>query len=181
MRRLCSSTKPREAGRVEKLPMIQKFWDWYQRHYLLNLSVSTFLFALQLFHLYWLFTDVILLKLTGNSYFGLDEIWGVISTVLDYSEIPAIISTTILYLHFLREKWTTKNFLYLLFINIQWVHILWITDEVVLEHFGRTPFLHWSTLIVWIAIIIDYLELPVIYDTAKRLAKEIKNYSSPKA
>ena len=197
--------------------MLNKFWAWYERHYLLNLSISTFLFAVQLFHLYWLFTDVVLLRLTGQSYFAFPDIWGVVSTFLDYSEIPAIISTSILYLHFLRKKFTygaaakqhlqvqqaesaealsdfakatsdppsiiskikqkfakaDKNFFYLLFINIQWVHILWITDEIVVERFTNAELLYWPAALAWIAIVIDYLELPVIVDTAGKLYKEI--------
>lgn len=154
--------------------MLQKFWSWYERHYLLNLSIVTFLFAVQIFHLYWLFTDVVLLRLTGQSYFVFPNIWGVISIFLDYSEIPAIVSTTILYLHFLRQKFTYKNFFYLLFINIQWIHILWITDEIVVERFAHAELLHWPIFLAWIAIAIDYLELPVIFDTAKNLVFEIK-------
>lgn len=154
--------------------MFSSFWNWYQRHYLLNLSVAAGLFAVQLFHLYWLFTDVVLFRLTGQSYFTFPEIWGIISTFLDYSEIPAIISTSLLYIHLLRQKFTAKNFLYLLFINIQWIHILWITDEMVIERFAaHGQLFHWPVLAAWIAIIIDYLELPVIYDTAGRLASEI--------
>jgi hypothetical protein len=156
--------------------MFNKFWDWYQKHYLLNLSVATLLFVVQLFHLYWLFTDVILFKLTGQSYFGLNDVWGVVSTFLDYSEIPAIISSSVLYVHLLRKKWTTKNFLYLLFINIQWIHILWITDEIVVEQFSEGfNLFHWANAAAWVAILIDYLELPVIWDTTKRLVSEIKN------
>ncbi|MBI2356110.1 MAG: hypothetical protein HYV13_02815 [Candidatus Doudnabacteria bacterium] len=155
--------------------MFNKFWVWYQRHYLLNLSVATGLFLLQIFHLYWMLTDVVLLKLTGQSYFGLSDIWGIISTFIDYSEIPAIISTSILYIHLLRERWTAKNFLYLLFLNVQWIHILWITDEVVIERFAtHIELFHWPLIAAWVAILIDYLELPVIWDTSKRLATEIR-------
>lgn len=160
--------------------MFEKFFDWYQRHYKINLAITSFLFSLQLFHLYWLFTDVVLLRLTQESYFGLSRIWGVISTFIDYSEIPAIISTSVLYIHLLRQKFSYKNFFYLFFINIQWIHILWITDEIVIERFTQhLKLLHWPVLIAWLAIIIDYLELPVIYDTAKRLYKEIKTTAKP--
>jgi hypothetical protein len=155
--------------------MFNKFWEWYERHYLLNLSVATGLFILQLFHLYWLFTDVILFKLTGQSYFVFPGIWGVLSSVLDYSEIPAIISTSLLYIHLLRQGFTRKNFFFLLFINIQWLHILWITDEVVVEQFALNfKLFEWANAVAWAAILIDYLELPVIYDTAKRLVAEIR-------
>jgi hypothetical protein len=159
--------------------MISKFFAWYQRHYLLNLSVTTVLFLLQIFHLYWLFTDVILFKLTGESYFGLSQIWGVISTVIDYSEIPALISTNILYIHLIRQKFSYKYLWFLIALNIQWLHLFWITDEIVVDQFSTAvQLLHWSNFVAWIAILIDYLELPVMYDTAKRLLKEIKKPKS---
>jgi hypothetical protein len=104
------------------------------------------------------------------------EFWGTLSTILDYTEIPAIISTSILYIHFLREKFSYKHVLYLLFINIQWLHIIWITDEVVVQTFtGETGVFIWPATLAWIAIAIDYLELPVIYDTLKRTIIEIRN------
>ena len=155
--------------------MFNKFWDWYQRHYNLNLAVTTFLFALQLFHLYWLFTDVILFKLTGQSYFQLSSIWGVISSIIDYSEIPALISTNILYIHLFRQKFSYKYLWFLIFLNIQWLHLFWITDEIVVEKFAsNVELFHWSNTAAWAAILIDYLELPVIWDTTKRLYREIK-------
>ncbi len=156
--------------------MWNKFFEWYERNYLLNLSIAAGLFLIQLFHLYWLFTDVILVKLTGISYFIFPNIWGVVSTFLDYSEIPALITTTLLYLHLLNKKFTWKNLWYLLFINIQWVHILWITDEIVVDQFSLGfQLFHWANIVAWIAIVIDYLELPVIVDTAKKLVIEIKS------
>ncbi|MDP4000775.1 MAG: hypothetical protein Q8P83_00845 [bacterium] len=155
--------------------MFNKFWNWYQNNYLLILSITTLLFFVQIFHLYWLFTDIIVFRLTGKSAFVFPSFWGALSTFLDYTEIPAIVSTSILYIHFLREKFTTKNFLFLLFINIQWLHILWITDEIVVETFtGHNSFLVWSATVAWLAILIDYLELPIIYDTVKKTIIEIK-------
>ena len=47
------------------------FWRWYRRHYVATLVVTTGLFFFQIFHLYWLFTDVILQRITGHSYFAL--------------------------------------------------------------------------------------------------------------
>lgn len=158
--------------------MFQKFWDWYQRHYKFNLSVTAVLFGLQLFHLYWLFTDVILLKLTGQSYFGLSHIWGVLSALIDYSEIPALISTNILYIHLIRQKFSYKHLWFLFSLNIQWLHLFWITDEIVVEKFASNiQLLHWANAAAWVAILIDYLELPVIYDTAKRLFREFRKAS----
>jgi hypothetical protein len=124
--------------------MFNNFWDWYEKNYKLNLAITVFLFALQLFHLYWLFTDVVLFKLTGESYFGLTRVWGVISTFIDYTEVPALISTNILYIHLLRQKFSYKHIWFLFALNIQWLHLFWITDEVVLEKFASNVRLfHW--------------------------------------
>jgi hypothetical protein len=160
--------------------MANKFWEWYQRNYRLNLIITTVLFLLQIFHLYWLFTDVVLFKLTGKSYFLLTPVWGQLSIFFDYSEIPALITTTILYVHYLRQKFTYKNLIYLIFLNIQWLHILWITDEFVVEEFTEGGIFHWANALAWVAILIDYLELPVIWDTLKETIKEVKKYFAEK-
>ncbi|MBX4191505.1 MAG: hypothetical protein KW804_01755 [Candidatus Doudnabacteria bacterium] len=156
--------------------MIDKFWSWYNRHYLFTLTVTSFLFVLQTFHLYWLFTDVVLFKITGQSFFIFPPFWGVISTVLDYTEIPALISTSLVYINQYRLTRDRKNFWYLIALNIQWLHLFWITDQVVIEQFGQHSFLHWGTIVAWIAILIDYAELPVMYDTAKKTAIEYRRY-----
>ncbi|HYC79491.1 MAG TPA: hypothetical protein VEC17_00505 [Candidatus Binatia bacterium] len=153
----------------------ERFWNWYQRHFTINVSIASFLFALQLFHLYWLFTDVVLFRLTGTSFFGLDSIWGEISIFFDYTEIPAIVTTTFVYLHHLRKKYSLKHLFYLVSINTQWLHILWITDEFVVEQFSGNEFIIWGAWLAWIAILIDFLELPVIYDTIKQTITEYRN------
>jgi hypothetical protein len=144
------------------------FWDWYQRHFTINVSIASFLFVLQLFHLYWLFTDQVLLKLVGQSYFFLDNFWGRMSIVFDYTEVPAIITTSLVYIHHLKKKFSYKYITYLIFLNLQWLHILWITDEFIVTHFTTHDVLVWSAVVAWVAILIDFLELPVIYDTVKQ-------------
>lgn len=156
--------------------ILARFWEWYNRYYLLALTITSFLFLLQLFHLYWLFTDVILLRLTGHSYFAFPPLWGTISTVLDYTEIPALVSTSLVYINQFRLTGQKKNLWYLFALNIQWLHLFWITDQVVVETFGQQSYLHWSALLAWIAILIDYAELPVMYDTAKKTVLEFRNY-----
>lgn len=145
-----------------------KFWDWYQRHYTIHVSIAAFLFALQLFHLFWLFTDVVLFKLTGQSYFPFEQTWGKISIFFDYTEVPAIITTTFVYLSQLRQRFNYKSLFYIIMINSQWLHIFWITDEYVVETFSGSQFFHWAGILAWVAILIDFLELPVIYDTIKQ-------------
>jgi hypothetical protein len=156
--------------------LLDKFWGWYNQHYTFALVATTFLFLLQAFHLYWLFTDVILLKLTGHSYFILPPFWGALSTILDYTEIPALISTSLVYINQLRKNgFHWRPIRYLIALNIQWLHLFWITDQVVVERFGNhSGYFHWATIVAWIAILIDYAELPVMYDTAKQTILELK-------
>ncbi len=151
-----------------------RFWNWYQRNFTINLSFTSFLFALQLFHLYWLFTDVVLSKLTGKSYFLLSSVWGRVSIIFDYTEIPALIAVSLVYIHKLRQEFSYKSFIYLLFLNTQWLHLFWITDEFVVGQFSGHDLVNWSSALAWVAILIDFLELPVIYDTVKETIKELR-------
>jgi hypothetical protein len=150
------------------------FWDWYQKHFKANISLASFLFLLQLFHLYWLLSDVVLVKLTGQSFFLFSEWWGRFSIFFDYTEIPALVTTSLVYIYSLRKRFSTKSLTYLVFLNVQWLHILWITDEFVVEHFYGHEFIIWSSFLAWFAILIDFLELPVIYDTVKTTLKEYR-------
>ncbi|MDO8504157.1 MAG: hypothetical protein Q7S60_05790, partial [bacterium] len=88
--------------------------------------------------------------------------------LVDYTEIPAIISVSLVYIDQIRRKSALKPWLYLAFLNVQWLHIFWITDEFVVETF------QFSGLLWWLAIGIDYLEVPVIFDTAKKLIVSLK-------
>ena len=154
---------------------VRRFWRWYQRHYLAVLVVTTGVFLLQLFHLYWLFTDVGLQRLTGRSFFGqgaVAEVVGLSSLIADYLEIPTLISASLLYLNELRRGFTWKAAGFLLMLNTQWLHIFWITDEVVVQYFAGPVAPQWNAVLAWVAILIDFLELPVIYDTLRRVWRE---------
>ena len=159
--------------------LFEKFFTWYENNFKANLYIATFLFLLQLFHLYWLFSDVILTRLTGRSYFLLEPVWGRISIFFDYTEIPAIIATSLVYVHLLHKQYTFKNLLLLILINSQWLHLLWLTDEFVVEQFSSHEFIAFPFLLSWIAILIDYLELPVIYDTLKQTFKHLFSKQTP--
>jgi hypothetical protein len=151
------------------------FFSWYNKHLALNTAIAAFLFALQLVHLYWLTTDVVLFRLTGQSYFNPSELFQTIIILVDYTEIPAIITTSLVYINEYRKKKNFKSILYLFFLNIQLVHIFWITDEFVVEQFSGmakdSALPNWAA---WVAILIDYLELPVIIETFRELFKAIK-------
>lgn len=148
---------------------IRKFWRWYNKNETLNLGLAAFLFTLQLVHLYWLTTHVVFQGLFGKSYFELKGIFETLILVVDYLEIPAILTTSLVYLNEFSKTRNAKNLWFLFFINSQWLHIYWITDEFVIEHvLGQV---HSSVLpiwLAWLAIGIDYLELPVIFDTLKK-------------
>ncbi len=144
------------------------FWAWYDRHYALNLAITAVLFALQLVHLYWLSADIVAERLVGERFFHPSGIVQALILVVDYTEIPALLGTSLLYLNELRKGWSWKSLAYLLFLNSQWLHIFWITDEFVVGRFGEAG----SALpvwLAWVAIGIDYLELPVIFDVLRRL------------
>lgn len=153
----------------------QRFWAWYERHYALTLGITTFLFAIQVVHLYWLATHVIALRLFGVSYFHTTPAFQAVIVLVDYTEVPALISTTFLYLYELRAKFSWKALLFLAFLNSQWLHLFWITDEFVVDQFsGRGHATVLPAWLAWVAILIDYLELPVIVDTFIKLGKTLR-------
>jgi hypothetical protein len=152
-----------------------RFWAWYERHYALTLGITTFLFALQVVHLFWLATHVIALRLFGESYFYTTPFIQSVIILVDYTEVPALISTTFIYLFDLRKKFSWKAVLFLIFLNSQWLHLFWITDEFVVDQFsGRAPSTILPAWLAWVAILIDYLEVPVIVDTFIKLGKTLR-------
>lgn len=152
-----------------------KFWSWYERHYTLNVTVAAILFALQIIHLYWLTTHVVTFKLFGLELFSPPPFWETIIILVDYTEIPALITTSLVYINELRKKYNFKSILYLIFIYSQFLHIFWITDEFVEARLTGAPETTILPLwLAWIAIIIDYLELPVIFETFKKAFSALK-------
>ena len=150
--------------------LIGGFFAWYERHYTLNVGIASGLFLLQLIHLYWLSTDVVAARLTGESWFSPSGAVRFLILVVDYTEIPALLGTSLIYVNDLRKGWNPRSLLYLVFLNSQWLHIFWITDEFVVNEFddgsgGGSSLPAW---LAWVAIGIDYLELPVIFDTIRK-------------
>jgi hypothetical protein len=151
------------------------FFDWYERHYTLNIGVASLLFVLQLVHLYWLTTHVVALRLFDESFFSPSGVvkYGIL--IIDYTEIPALIGVSLVYVNELRRGWNWRSVLFLLFLNSQWLHIFWITDEFVVNEFtGQAAVSSLPAWLAWTAILIDYLELPVIVDTLKKFAASIR-------
>jgi hypothetical protein len=156
------------------------FWAWYERNYVLNVSLASLLFLLQIAHLTWLGADPIATRLTDHSVFSLHGVLQYLIWFADYSEIPALLVVSLLYVNELRRGFSWQALLYLLFLNSQWLHIFWITDEYVAAELGGGGSA--ATLpgwLAWVAILIDYLELPVIFDTLKRLATAVRERRLP--
>lgn len=152
------------------MPIFNRFWGWYEKHLALNTSIAAFLFFLQIIHLIWLSLHVVSFKLFGQILWEPGVYWQNIIILVDYTEIPALLSTSLVYINEFRKGRRVKSALYLIFLNSQFLHIFWITDEFVLEqiHQGIYVLPGW---LVWIAIFIDYLELPVMFETIKKAVK----------
>ncbi|PIP65366.1 hypothetical protein COU77_03095 [Candidatus Peregrinibacteria bacterium CG10_big_fil_rev_8_21_14_0_10_49_16] len=111
-----------------------------------------------------------------QSFFTLTPLWEIIIVLVDYTEIPALLSASVLYLFDLTKgKKLGKSVLFLFFLNSQWLHIFWITDEFVVSQLVKggagTILPSW---LAWLAIFIDYLEVPVIVDTIVRLINSLR-------
>ena len=150
------------------------FWAWYERNYALNLSVAVGLFLLQLIHLYWLTAEVVLQRLSGIGYFHLTGPFEFLILLVDYTEVPALLGTSLIYINELRKGGGWKPLLFLLFLNSQWLHLFWITDEFVVQELSGLAGVGLPAALAWVAIGIDYLELPVIADTIKKFIVAVR-------
>lgn len=150
--------------------MLNKFWQWYEKEYKIIAPTTALLFLLQLVHLYWMTTHIIHFRVFGHFFWAPSSFWNTVIALVDYTEIPAIITSSILYIYQYQrnegEKW--RNIFFLFLINSQWLHLFWITDEVILAQFTGNAIVLLPVWLSWTAILIDYLELPVIYDTIKK-------------
>ena len=152
---------------------MHRFWDWYERHYALNVTIAAALFALQLVHLAWLTAEPLWLELFGDALFTIEKPHSWPVYLVDYTEIPALVSVSVIYLNELRRGFAWRPVLFLLVLNSQWLHIFWITDEFVVESNGAYATVL-PTWLAYVAIGIDYLELPVIVDTVRRTALALR-------
>lgn len=151
---------------------MNRFWDWYERNYLLNISIALSLFLLQIIHLIWLAVDVVALKVLGTPLLQVEGFLERLLIFVDFTEIPALISVSVVTIYDLRSRWSTKAILYLIFLNIQWLHLFWITDEFVVDAFASP--ISTTVYLAIIAIAIDYLEVPVMLDTIKKFVAAVR-------
>lgn len=146
-------------------------WAWYERHYTLNIALAAALFTLQLVHLVWLAGAVVTERLTGVAAFHVGDIVELLLVLVDWTEIPAIVSVSLVYLYELRRGSRWRPILFLVLLNSQYLHIFWITDEVLVRD-GASSALPGA--LAWAAIMIDYLELPVVVDTLRKAARSLR-------
>lgn len=140
--------------------------DFYKKYDKLSLKITFFLISLQIIHLYWMTTAIVLPKIFGGNFFPFPEIPVPLFVFIDYIEIPALISGIIFYsLNIYRKgKLFNKNLLFVIMLAVQILHIFWITDEVLYQNFVGHAAVVLPLYLAWTAILIDYLELPVMAD-----------------
>ncbi len=147
---------------------VQRLVGFWKRYENLNLKIAFVLISLQLVHLYWLTADVVIKRITGDSAMGL-TVTGpllVFFVIIDYIEVPALVAGLTYYgLSMYKREKTNRSALLFVMLVVQVFHIFWITDEVVYDtFFGGSNEVEIPYYAAWIAILIDYLELPVIAD-----------------
>src|SRR3989344_3359751 len=159
---------------------INHFWNWYEENLHLNIGIAAGIFIWQLIHLVWLTSDVVIWRLFSFAPLNLSGIWEYLIIAVDYTEIPALITVSLIYINELRAgRNTNKSILFLVLLNSQWVHLFWITDEFVVDRFRETSETVLPLWLAWVAIMIDYLELPVMYDTIKKFLSFKKKEYGP--
>ena len=149
--------------------VVQKLAGFWQKYENLNLKIAFILISLQLVHLYWLTADVVIQRITQKSVLNVphDSPLFIFFIIIDYIEIPALVAGLTYYALriYEREKGLIKNTLLLAMLAVQVFHIFWITDDVVYStFFGSSTAVEIPYYAAWVAILIDYLELPVIAD-----------------
>lgn len=154
-----------------QIAMIDAMTRWYR----LFVRAATALFLLQLVHLVWLTLDVVIFRLTGFGLFPTEL--DILLALVDYTEIPALVGVSLVYFHEIAlKKATAKTWLYLGFLASQLLHIFWITDEVIIKLVAGEVLVVLPAWLAWVAIAVDYLEIPVMVDTTVRaLNLKIKN------
>ncbi|MEX2090976.1 MAG: hypothetical protein WD989_02520 [Candidatus Paceibacterota bacterium] len=151
--------------------VINKFWFWYEENLHLNIGIAAILFSWQLIHLLWLTTNVVLPGTLDYGFSNLGANWELLIILVDYTEIPALIAVSLVYMNELRARRDIKkSVMFLVLLNSQWLHLFWITDEFVIKQFKDTSDIILPVWLAWTAIGIDYLELPVMYDTMKKFS-----------
>jgi len=141
--------------------LLQKVSSFYERYESIGLKVTFVLVSLQIIHLIWLTTFVILdaPELTGG-------IPPIVFAVIDYLEVPALVSGLIFYgISAIEGRSRGKDIIYTGLLTIQFLHLYWITDTFIYMSLNFGQYV-WLALV---AILIDYAEVPVIVDLFRKL------------
>lgn len=154
------------------MSVLQKIWQRYDHQHPIAAGMTAILFSWQLVHLYWLTTAVVIPRVTGIPFFNPGPAFEFLLIIVDYTEIPALLTASLFYLHRLQKKFTFTPLLFLLLINSQWLHLFWITDEFAIDRFTNPVGL--PVWLAWCAIFIDYLEFPVIFDTLRHALRSVQ-------
>ena len=70
--------------------MFKKIINFYLQYQNLNLKISFLLISLQLLHLYWLTTDIVLYRITGTDYFVEASNFVLLFIIIDYNIISFV-------------------------------------------------------------------------------------------
>lgn len=162
------------SNKAEGLINLHKVLNFWERYQNLNLKIAFVMMSLQVLHLYWLTADVVLQRIAGDSYFGLPQTLLPVFVIVDFIEIPALVSGITFYsFNLMRNIKNSRvmmiNSIFLILLATQVVHIFWITDEIVYKSFFGGDLVIFPIYFAWIAILIDYLEIPVMIDLLRRV------------
>jgi hypothetical protein len=76
----------------------EKFWSWYEQSYKANLNIAAGVFLLQIVHLLWLTTDVVLHRMFDfPALLEGSRVFQFVLGVVEYLEIPTIIAVSLVY------------------------------------------------------------------------------------
>jgi hypothetical protein len=154
--------------------VLKSIANFYTKYENLNLKIAFVLIALQIIHLYWLTTDVVLQRITGESFLFLSESLLPLFIVIDYLEIPALASGITFYALRAYNRKDARSALFIVLLGLQFFHIYWLTDDIVYDLLFGTALVGLPVWAAWIGILIDYLEIPVILDLFRRVIKSRK-------
>jgi len=149
--------------------VLRRIVGFYEKYENLNMKVAFFLISLQVIHLYWLTTDVAMPRAFGGEWFAFPQVPEMLFVVIDYLELPALFSGITFYLLLIRKRENLKkNASLLLMLALQVLHIFWITDEFVVQSLLQADGVALPVYLAWVAIMIDYLEIPVMVDLFRK-------------
>jgi hypothetical protein len=124
--------------------------------------------AFQSIHLLWLATNYLFPSIFGVTPWAIfeDRNVEVILSIVDFIEVPFLMFNVIYFgLRLLRKKTDKMLIVTTAIVLLQFVHIFWLTDEVIMEN-GSLP-----KVFAVFSILIDYLEIQTMYVSIKRIGE----------